>query len=88
MTVSAVRLHPSDSVICLLRAHRRGECPEFGVELGAPLLADVPLGHKVALAPIPCGSEVRKHGAPIGRATADIAAGEHVHLHNLTGGGP
>jgi len=88
VTASAVRLHPSDNVICLLRAHRRGERPDLGGERGAALLADVPLGHKVALAPIPCGSEVRKHGAPIGRATSDISAGEHVHLHNLAGGCP
>lgn len=88
MTVSAIHLHPSDNVLCLLRDHRRGECPEYAEGRAAPLSADVPLGHKVAIAPIPLGSAVLKHGATIGRATADIAAGEHVHLHNLAGGGP
>jgi altronate hydrolase len=29
------------------------------------------------------GAEVRKYGWPIGRATCDIAAGDHVHTHNL-----
>ncbi len=86
MTVSAIRLHPSDNVICLLRAHVLGERPEFVGGRGFPLLSDVPLGHKVATDRIASGGEVVKHGAPIGHATADIAAGEHVHLHNLAGG--
>lgn len=43
----------------------------------------VPQGHKVALRPVPAGSEVRKYGQSIGRATVDIAVGEHVHSHNL-----
>lgn len=46
-------------------------------------LGGVPQGHKVALADIPAGGEVRKYGAVIGRATAPIRAGEHVHVHNI-----
>ena len=41
-------------------------------------------GHKVAIAAIRCGTAVIKYGFPIGVATADIAAGAHVHSHNLT----
>lgn len=44
---------------------------------------EVPRGHKLALRAIGVGAEVRKYGWPIGRATRDIAAGEHVHSHNL-----
>lgn len=44
---------------------------------------DIPLGHKVALRDIPKGSYVIKYGRPIGVATADIRAGEHVHVHNI-----
>jgi len=40
-------------------------------------------GHKMALRPIRSGQEVHKFGQVIGVATADIAAGEHIHLHNL-----
>lgn len=40
-------------------------------------------GHKYALAAIPAGQPVIKYGLPIGRAAAAIAAGEHVHTHNL-----
>jgi altronate hydrolase len=43
----------------------------------------VPRGHKLALVDLPAGSEVRKYGQPIGLALRDIAAGEHVHDHNL-----
>ncbi|ABM37377.1 UxaA family hydrolase [Polaromonas naphthalenivorans] len=40
-------------------------------------------GHKVALQAIAAGAIVRKYGQPIGVATADIAVGEHVHVHNV-----
>jgi altronate hydrolase len=43
----------------------------------------IPRGHKVALIDLPAGTEVRKYGQPIGLALRDIAAGEHVHGHNL-----
>ena len=43
----------------------------------------IPSGHKFARRPIARGDRVLKYGQPIGRATADIAPGEHVHAHNL-----
>ncbi len=43
----------------------------------------IPSGHKIATAAIPLGSPVRKYGQVIGVATADIAAGAHVHVQNL-----
>lgn len=46
--------------------------------------APIPLGHKVALRAIAAGQDVRKYGFPIGRASVDIAPGDHVHTHNLT----
>jgi len=44
---------------------------------------DVPPGHKVALVPIPRGGKIIKFGVPMGSATRDIAAGEHVHVQNV-----
>ena len=44
----------------------------------------VPLGHKVALRAIARGEKVIEYGEVIGQATADIAAGAHVHVHNIT----
>ena len=40
-------------------------------------------GHKYALRLIKAGENVIKYGMPIGHATADIAVGEHVHVHNV-----
>lgn len=45
--------------------------------------ANIPLGHKMALAPIGKGEKVIKYGYPIGQATQEIAKGEHVHTQNL-----
>jgi (2R)-sulfolactate sulfo-lyase subunit alpha len=44
---------------------------------------DVPIGHKIALTDIKKGDTVWKYGQDIGKAVADIAKGEHVHVHNL-----
>jgi altronate dehydratase len=47
------------------------------------LKSRVDVGHKFAVRPIRSGERIVKYGAPIGSATADIAAGEYVHIHNL-----
>jgi len=44
---------------------------------------DVPIGHKVALKEIQAGDTAIKYGEDIGRFIADVARGEHVHVHNL-----
>ena len=43
----------------------------------------IPLGHKFALKNISSGDSVLKYGENIGHAVADIATGDHVHVHNL-----
>ncbi len=47
------------------------------------VLHDIPIGHKLALGPIADGDTIVKYGHDIGRAVADIAAGGHVHVHNI-----
>lgn len=42
-----------------------------------------PIGHKIALSSIKKGETIYKYGEDIGRATSDIAKGEHVHVHNI-----
>jgi (2R)-sulfolactate sulfo-lyase subunit alpha len=44
---------------------------------------DIPIGHKIALKSIKKGDTILKYGQDIGIAKADIAAGEHVHVHNV-----
>jgi len=56
------------------------------IQLGADTLVvaeAIPRGHKIALRAIRSGDAVVKYGSPIGRAAADIAAGTHVHTHNV-----
>lgn len=43
----------------------------------------VPFAHKMALNDIRNGEPVRKYGAGIGFAVADIRRGDWVHSHNL-----
>ena len=75
-------LRPDDSVGLLTRTAAAGtEVVAGGARLR--LRDEVPAGHKVALREIPQGEQVRKYGQVIGVATSDIAAGEHVHTHNL-----
>ena len=52
---------------------------------GSPLTlhTGIPRGHKVALRDLPAGTLVRKYDHVIGVTTADVAAGDHVHVHNL-----
>ncbi len=40
-------------------------------------------GHKYARRDIKAGENIIKYGQPIGHATEDISAGEHVHTHNV-----
>ena len=40
-------------------------------------------GHKYAAQDIKAGENIIKYGNPIGHATCDIKAGEHVHTHNV-----
>lgn len=46
-------------------------------------LADIPLGHKIALKDHAKGDNVIKYGADIGRVASEIKKGHHVHIHNL-----
>lgn len=43
----------------------------------------VALGHKAAVRPLPAGAAVLRARMSIGATTRDVAAGEHVHTHNL-----
>ncbi|WP_203310871.1 MULTISPECIES: UxaA family hydrolase [Sphingomonas] len=78
----ALRVAPEDTVATMLDDGAAGEI--VSVDGGSIALAeDVGRGHKVALVPIAANAAVLKYGSPIGRATQPIAAGRHVHSHNL-----
>jgi len=77
-----LRLSPGDNVLVVREQLEEGAAVVVGgAEVRVP--RRLGLGHKVAAAPIAAGERIVKYGAPIGRATADIAPGEHVHVHNV-----
>tara|TARA_R110000868_G_scaffold62718_20_gene189362 strand:- start:15 stop:308 length:294 start_codon:yes stop_codon:yes gene_type:complete len=45
--------------------------------------ADVPIGHKVALADLSAGDTAVKYGQDIGKIVGPAEKGGHVHTHNL-----
>ena len=71
-----------DNVATALEPLTMGEAVRAG---GAELviLEPIPRGHKVALRAIRCGDPIVKYGSSIGTATMDVAAGAHVHVHNV-----
>lgn len=77
-----LRLAGGDNVLVATGPVGPGRAPLNGG--GALELLDaVTLGHKVAARAIAAGEKIVKYGVPIGSATADIAAGAHVHVHNM-----
>lgn len=81
-----IQLHSGDNVATALRDVDGGLAPLRGPDGDRPAIvvgAPTALGHKIALRDIAAGELVVKHGEAIGRATAVIAAGEHVHVHNV-----
>ncbi len=69
---------PQDSVGVALAPLKKGQLVE-----GVTLTEDIEKGHKFALKDIKSGEKVIKYGEVIGRATADIVPGEHIHSHNM-----
>jgi altronate dehydratase len=86
-TPELIVLHDDDNVGTALRSLEGGGPARVAGVHGdlAPLelLGPIPMGHKAALRQISEGDLVMKHGHPIGRATSDIAPGDHVHIHNV-----
>ena len=85
-SVLAIRVHPRDNV-AVLAADVAAGAPVW-LDDGTSLRAVEPIGrgNKVALRPIARGEAVIRYGEEIGTATQDIAAGQHVHTHNLRRG--
>ncbi len=75
----AIRLSIRDNVFIAVVPLHAGDIVE-----GISVLEDIPAAHKGALCDIQQGEIVYKYGAPIGKATRQIHAGEHVHIHNLS----
>jgi altronate dehydratase small subunit len=75
-------LDERDNVFVARARIRAGEVIEMeNRKIAVP--SELPIGHKLARRAIPVGATVIKYGAPIGSAIADIALGEHTHVHNV-----
>jgi altronate hydrolase len=78
----AVHLRPDDNIAVAARNLPAGAEVQFDGRTVA-LPQRIGLGHKVAIRPIRKGEAVYKYGQIIGFASQDIAAGAHVHVHNV-----
>lgn len=76
-------LNPNDNVAVALCDLKAGQEVTLTDGHALTLLEDIDFGHKVAVCDIPQGEKVLKYGLPIGSATRNIAAGEHVHVQNI-----
>lgn len=77
-------IDPEDSVGVATATLRAGEVARAADGRECVVLDTVRRGHKIALRDHSAGALVIKYGGPIGRATAEIRRGEHVHSHNLS----
>ena len=77
-----ILLHPDDNVFVCRASVAAGQPLDIET-IQVSAAEDVPVGHKIARTLLRVGDKVLKYGAPIGSVTADVRAGEHVHLHNM-----
>jgi altronate dehydratase small subunit len=78
----AIVICAQDNVATALEPLEPGQTIQAGASVVA-VAEPIPRGHKVALRAIRSGGIVVKYGSAIGHASSDIAAGAHVHTHNV-----
>lgn len=83
MGEALLQLAPTDPIAVALRDIEAGETLVLPGGTVVQVAARVPFGFKVALRAIAAEEKVQKYRVPIGTATAPIAPGEMVHVHNL-----
>ncbi|MDZ4803192.1 MAG: UxaA family hydrolase, partial [Bryobacteraceae bacterium] len=79
---SAIQLHPTDNIAVARVPLSPGQVLDIG-GLAVTLREPVPAGHKVAVRDIALGDAIVRYGQVMGRASASIASGQHVHVHNV-----
>ncbi len=86
MKPTVLVLDVTDTVATTLRELAAGQSVDVmaaGQPTQVTLREAIPPGHKFAVLAMANGAPVRKYGVVIGRASAAIAVGAHVHVHNL-----
>ncbi len=82
-TSLTIRLHPDDDVVIARQQLVSGTAL---LDENVKVSGLIPPGHKVATHALAAGAPVKRYNQIIGFAKRAIAAGEHVHLHNLAMG--
>jgi altronate dehydratase len=80
---AAIVISAMDNVATALEPLEAGRTIQAG-ESTVTVSEAIPRGHKVALRVIHAGDLVVKYGSTIGHASSEIAAGAHVHTHNVS----
>ena len=78
-----LKINDRDNVIVALNTIPSGTKLQLSDGSSITSTAEIPAGHKMAIAHIPAGGEVIKYGYRIGNATEEINCGDWIHVHNL-----
>lgn len=83
-----IMLHPEDNVATVIKKTSGGDILTIAnaqmEEIGEITATDdIPFAHKISLADLRVGEKIIKYGEVIGKASADIARGNYVHIHNV-----
>ena len=86
MQIDAIMIKGQDNVATALRDIQPNE--EIAVGMGdeaKPFVVQefISYGHKFSMKDIALGENILKYGEVIGRATQEIRAGVHAHIHNI-----
>ncbi len=79
---AAIVISAADNVATALEALEPGQVIRAGAAT-VQVSEAIPRGHKIALCAIEAGAVIVKYGSAIGHASTGIAAGAHVHVHNV-----
>ncbi len=83
---NSILIHEADDVATAIVELRRGDLGKYTVAgrvAQVEIREEIPRYHKFAVRNIKSSDRVFKYGEVIGEAICDIAAGTHVHTHNL-----
>lgn len=84
--MNAMIIDVKDNVAVVIDSIQKGMVVSFkaaGEVKEVQAKEDITIYHKIAIKTIKKGEPVVKYGEHIGIAAYDIAAGEHVHVHNV-----
>jgi len=86
MPIDAIIIKEQDNVATALRNIQPNEEITLGMgDEAKPFVVQefISYGHKFSVKDIALGENILKYGEVIGRATQEIPAGAHAHIHNI-----